>query len=702
MSRIGCTKRSVLTLGSYALLALVGTHPLWMRAAGSVPMDIGDPLLNAWIIAWETHALLAGPFRLFDANIFHPLQNTLAFSEHVFSTAMLLFPVSTASGEPVFAYNVGLVGAFVLSAYGMYLLALRWTSDRGAAYAAGLAFGFAPYRFAAVSHLQLLTVQWLPLGLLALDCLLRCGDSRRRRLWGVLLVLFASMQVLASWYLALFAAMVMGIYALAWMAAHPGEVRAALPRLAVAIAAVALFAAPFAWPYLGTMHLLEEARPPEVAASLAARAPDYLAAAPHNLLFGAITAPFAAREGFTAENYLFLGVAAPLLALLGIAAARTKGTRWRTAALAVTLALAVTMTLGGPYGIVTALVPPLGIVRAPPRWIAAGIFALAGLAGFGAARLLRGRAWAAVPLAALVFLEGLSVPLPLAEVGAKGDLPAIYARLARISRGADSALVELPMYTAPGPEYPEVKRMYASTVGWWRLVNGYSGLTPPGQAELGEAMRGFPSDSAYDALRGLASGSGVPLYLVVHPGEKPFDRAEWEDAARYGVERSPALLPIDEAGGDYLYYVRPGGAALDAPGAECAGGEANFTADGGGAVSLRGYCLLRREEGLRLVLYWEADGRLQADYTVFVHLAGGDGGIVAQGDSPPVSGRYPTGAWQPGETVQDVHDVDTAGIEAVSALVGLYEAESGRRLPLQVRGGEWQAAPDDALLIELK
>ena len=124
-------------------MALVSTHPLWRHLTTAVPSDIGDPLLNAWILAWDGHALLTDPAHLFDANIFFPLKDTLAYSEHLLGTALPMLPILLISGEPVLAYNVAFLTSFMLSGFGLYLLVLRYTGNRLAAFLAGLAFALA-------------------------------------------------------------------------------------------------------------------------------------------------------------------------------------------------------------------------------------------------------------------------------------------------------------------------------------------------------------------------------------------------------------------------------------------------------------------------------------------------------------------------------------------------------------------------------
>ena len=98
------SRRSLLILAIYSLLTLLLTYPLIVNLTTAVPNDIGDPLLNTWILAWDTHALLTDPLNLFNANIFHPLPNTLAYSEHLISTALLALPLQLFFGEPILTY----------------------------------------------------------------------------------------------------------------------------------------------------------------------------------------------------------------------------------------------------------------------------------------------------------------------------------------------------------------------------------------------------------------------------------------------------------------------------------------------------------------------------------------------------------------------------------------------------------------------
>jgi hypothetical protein len=798
---VGSYRSSSLALFFYLCLAIVTTHPLWLHLADAVPGDIGDPLLNTWILAWDTHALLTDPLHLFDANIFYPLPHTLAYSEHLLATAALGLPLGLVSGEPVVAYNLNLLLSFPLAGLGMYLLVLRWTSRRQAAFLAGLAFAFAPYRLASIAHLQLLSIQWLPFSLLALDRLLDLGVGSReygvgsrkyevgrgkqgagKRIRAFVIrhssfVIFTTLQILASWYLAVFTVLVLGVYTLGWLAMRWRQGRRGLaPQGLVGLAASFLIVAgltlPFALPYLGVLPQLQAARPASLASSFAAHPADFLTAAPFLRIAGPLTQRLAQRPGFTEENTLFLGVVTPLLALVGLALASARQIgRWRILALAAILTMSLALTFAGPYQALTRLLPALTVVRVPPRWIIPATFALAALAGYGVA-WMKGSGDQGIresgaqdagnqeegypdslrpeprvpesPTLRLVFTVGVSLmmiaesfsaPLPLASVGATANLPQVYHVLAgeAFQQPPGWGVVELPMHVAPAPEFPETKRLYASTLGWWGLVNGYSGFTPQRQTALGWALADFPNDEALGALRALG-GSGVH-YLIVHPGEAPLDRARWETTDRWRAEHQTTLLPVGRFGPDDLYCINPYGDDLvtnpsiitDPYWSTHAPTQINvrFSLPASGAeIRLLAYLLqpgdwkAGRLEGwksallpiyqstnlptfqpsslpteARLTLYWQTSTSLDTSYTVFVHSLNTQGELIGQADGPPVTNYYPTTAWNPGQLVQDSRLVPAGD----HYLVGLYNPATGERLPAFTNDGTHLA--NDAVVL---
>lgn len=690
--------RWVAPLLAYSLFALLLTQPLLFHLTTAIPNDIGDPLLNSWILAWVSQALLVDPLNLFNANIFHPLPNTLAYSEHLVSTALLIFPLQLAYGEPILSYNLSLWLTFPLSAYGMYLLTLRWTAQRSAALIAGFIFGFAPYRFAAIAHLQLLTFQWIPFTLLFFDYLIFPSphSSRPKRVMlGLVLCLVG--QILTAWYLAIYTFIILGAYGIMLIGVYPRQlftVRRVVQLLVIGGITICLIL-PFAWPYLSLVEQLRNSRPLFLALSIAAHPTDFLAAAPFNRLFGPLSEPFRYRPNFTEENALFLGGIAPILAVIAGLTVLPRQP-WRVGAALMIFSLTLTLTFATPYAWVASWIPSATIIRVPPRWIIPAIFALAVLAAYGYRYLHRQPLISRRPYTLftltilLLMLETISTPLPLAAVDNHRSLNPAYHWLAEQSEPL--ILLELPMYR--DPEYPEVKRMAASTVGWWRLVNGYSGYLPPRHHELALALESFPAQTALTAIQKLAQADARPFYLLVHPGEAPFDRSYWEETQRWQVESQPDFTPVGTFAGDYLYRVNIN-RTLAPP--------SSYLATFANQIQLLNVELLepdpaQPEAHPRLLLHWQTTAMISEDYTVFVHLRAEDGFVLAQADGPPVNGHQPTSQWPLNQTIQDIRRLPSLSTYHQVA-IGLYNLQTGERL--SAVGADNAALVDNALVITL-
>jgi hypothetical protein len=82
----------------------------------------------------------------------------------------------------------------------------------------------------------------------------------------------------------------------------------------------------------------------------------------------------------------------------------------------------------------------------------------------------------------------------------------------------------------------------------------------------------------------------------------------------------------------------------------------------------------------QLTLFWQPDSPPPADYTVFIHLLDPLGNLVAQFDSPPAAGAYPTSLWDPGEIIADEHVLQNLPPGRYSVHIGLYRPDTGQRL----------------------
>lgn len=163
-------KRDFLVILFFLLLTIAMTYPLSFHLA-TIVWGSGDSYQIAWSIAWDVHALKENPTQLFNANIFYPHKNTLAYSENHLGSAFLAWPIIALTNNPILAENILILFYFVLGAYFMYLLLFYHTHNWMASLLGGVIFGFNPYRFFHFSHLNLQVIFFFPLFILILHYL---------------------------------------------------------------------------------------------------------------------------------------------------------------------------------------------------------------------------------------------------------------------------------------------------------------------------------------------------------------------------------------------------------------------------------------------------------------------------------------------------------------------------------------------------
>jgi len=191
------SKTNTITKNNFKKIAqIIGLGLLFMVIAAiliRMPIQsIGQKMANhidcyliSWIWSWDIHALSTNPLQLFQANIFTPFTNTLAFSETMLGTALIAWPILILSNDNMnLTYNIVILLTFAISGIGMYLLMLYLTKNKLAALISALIYSFAPFKLIhSVGHLHL-TGMWLPFVYLYLHKFIR------KQTWKNLIILF--------------------------------------------------------------------------------------------------------------------------------------------------------------------------------------------------------------------------------------------------------------------------------------------------------------------------------------------------------------------------------------------------------------------------------------------------------------------------------------------------------------------------------
>ena len=310
-------RRAWHALAAYIVLTLVATWPVAAGLGRDVPWDLGDPVLNMWILAWDVEqfrAILQGDLSrigsFFDANIFHPAPLTLAYSEHLIPQALQILPVYLFTENPILCYNLLFLSTFVLSGLGMYLFVRELTGNGPAAFVAGLVFAFAPYRLPQSSHIQVISSQWMPFVLYGLR---RYFDTHRLRpLAGAALALVT--QALSCGYYLLYFTPFAVAYALweIWQRRAWTQARMWMQLSAAGVLALVV-TAPFLLPYAAIRDASSTARTLPEVIRYSADIYSYATAFSGQRIWGDLVQAFPKPEG-----ELFPGVVPILLALVGV------------------------------------------------------------------------------------------------------------------------------------------------------------------------------------------------------------------------------------------------------------------------------------------------------------------------------------------------------------------------------------------------
>lgn len=512
----------------FTIATLIVTWPVAEDPFNYIAGDVADPVLNAWVLGWGAEALRTLQ-NVWNAPIFFPYENTLAYSEHLIGVAWPLAPVMWVTKSPVFMYNVAFLLSFVLAGSGMYLLTRTLTGRRDAALVAGCAFAFCQYRWIQVSHLQVLMWGWLPVSVWAVHEYFR---TRSRRMLAIAVGAYALLGLSNAYFMffGIFPVIIVALYE--WWRRRPPFGRVVLDSVLAAVILSSVFF-PVARAYAAAGLTQSWAYAPAAVTIYGASFISYVSAMPHIRLWSWLP------RSPGGESALFPGLIILLLSVVAFVRAGEAGKRrvpamvWLYTSMAVT---GVILSFGTrpdfwpqdsrfiwPYGWLAAIVPGFSAMRVPSRAAVMVFFALAVLAGFGAARLLASRRslavrWTAAGiLGALIVVDGYGGPVGVTRYGTR--TPQVEGQAyAWIRGGPPGAVMELPPQSAlMQKSYSDLYYQFHTLVHGRPIVNGSSRFEPPLTTFLKSAASPLRETTQLGEVPRMLRGFGV-RYVTVRSG----------------------------------------------------------------------------------------------------------------------------------------------------------------------------------------
>ena len=487
----GLAEATAVVLASVALTSVL-TYPLAFKIDRVGRLNTDDGRWSIWVVSWVAHALTTDPAGVYQANIFYPQRNALAFSEANLVEGVIGAPVWALTRNPYTTHNVVALFSFVLSAVGAYYLVRYLTGHRGAAAVAGVLYAFCPFAFARTAHIQLMFTGGIPFCLLAFHRLVDRVSVPRAVALGLALWL----QALACAYYGIFAGLMVGLGALV-VAGTRGLWRSRDYWVAIGLAAFVSVAltVPFFLPYLEVQRETGFARTLDDARAYSADAGAWLASSAwaHRWWLPWIE-PF--------NEVLFPGIVALSLGAAGLVMAlRSRAERELVLFYGLSAVLAFWLSFGPDAGLYTVFyetLPVFSFLRAPGRIGIVVVMCLVVFAGLAVRALLRDRPraglWAAgVALAATAELT----QAPLTAMREAPPFPAAYRTLAVQPAGV---VAEFPYFYQRADFPRHAIYMLNSATHWMPLVNGYSDHIPQEFRDQVVPLSSFPTRESFQIL----------------------------------------------------------------------------------------------------------------------------------------------------------------------------------------------------------
>jgi hypothetical protein len=498
--------------GGFLLITVVVTYPLILNVSTHIPFhkELPPAIAEHWMWTWSfwfIRELVVGErtWSLFTDVFFYPRGVDLTYPL-LFGLGLpvaVAIPVVRLLGV-VPTFNLFIFVVFVVTAYATFILVRDLTNDRRASFISGFIFAFSPFQMVrTLGHFGIMTsAMWIPLYVLFFMRAIRHGNLLSLILAPLVLALACISNPYYAIFLGIFTIMYCGYYLITGKIHHIENIL--VKRLLPMGCLVVVFLIPVIWITLtyGREDFYVYA-PLSNAEFYSADLLAFFLPSPYHPIWGYLVSPlyYTHFTGNVTEQTVYLGYMVLILSVIAIVKVDKEQTRfWVISAVAFfILSLGPFLHINGRDalelgGMSVSLplpnlpmhfVPLLKAMRVPSRFAIMLMLALAVLAGYGVAHLLK--RFEGKPAAGLGFLL-----LIITIIGVEfsiGPLPLIDARIPQVYEGIakdqsqGGTLLDVPLYWSVG-----IYQHY-QTIHHKRLLYGQvPRLSPPLVLNYGDSI----------------------------------------------------------------------------------------------------------------------------------------------------------------------------------------------------------------------
>lgn len=549
------------------------TYPLIFHL-GNYAVGLGDELVIAWIQNWVIHSLTTNPFSIFEANLYFPYHNTLAYSDLFLTSSILSIIPLKLVGQPIAVVNFTLISSFVLLGFSIYLLCFYLTKDFLASLLSGILVIFSTAVLDKTTHLQILAVQWVPLSILFFLIYIK---SQKSKYLAVSLLFFLT-QVYNSFlpgYFILFSYVI--IYTYSWFY-NRKQAKKIITKKNIFLFILSLsLVLPITIPYYQVSKEFNYVRDIRDAIHFAIQPEDLLYPSPHTRLQNyLVSLPFnkESQNGEFKPGYLGLIFTILMAYALWYFIVNFKKkdffiNSFSSIGIAgLILSLGPALHLGRqtihwpfpvplPYILFYYLLPGFKGFRNSSRWEILFILSIVVVIVLVLHKILKKysiktRSVIYLLLAFSCVVE-FNFPMKFINVPQKEEFPSVYNWLN--TTPANTSVIIMPAYNW-NMMYSgdEISRNYYSLANFRRSVNGYTGFSPPPwQDLLVNLQQNFPNQESVKIIRDI----GVDYVIVDKNGyDKNFKSKQLKDDGNSVIDslkKNPSLELVKNFGDHYVF-----------------------------------------------------------------------------------------------------------------------------------------------------
>jgi heme/copper-type cytochrome/quinol oxidase subunit 4 len=515
----------------FTLSSIYITYPLIFNL-GSLSTGLGDELVMAWIHNWVIHALLTNPLALFEANLYYPNHNTLAFAESLIFTSILALPIQLIMKEPIVAVNFTFISSLILLGFSVYLLSYYLTKDYLVSLLTGILVIFSPAVLDHATHLQVLAIEWIPLAILFFLHFMKTNKTR----FLFISMLFFLFQVYNSFmpaYFILISLLVIFIYQ--WFYDKKKARKLFSKKNILLVLATFILVIPVVLPYYAVSKEFHFVRDLRDAIHFAVQPEDLLYPSNHTRLNELLLSlPFNKYSQNNEFKSGYIGFVFSLLAIIAviyfIKTFRKKNIFINSfvtiAIVGLVLSLGPFLHLGRqtihypfpiplPYALFYYIFPGFQGFRNSARWEMLFILAIALAIALVLTQLLKKYSVKQKSLIYLLLIicsiAEFNFPMHFVNVPQQKDFPKVDHWLT--STSPESVIIHMPIYNWGSWPFTqnEIWREYYSTLHFRKMVNGYTSFSPPAWQEFIITMdKEFPDKKSVQIIKNL----GVNYIIV--------------------------------------------------------------------------------------------------------------------------------------------------------------------------------------------